>query len=126
MNIPVISAITDVFGKLFGVVDQLVEDKDKKNEIVLKIAELQNQLALQLIQTSTVPWVDATVKILFAVRDIILPMFRPVVAAAMAAYVVYAEINGITMSPMVEAMFAGAFPAWGASRWSEKKAGKSK
>lgn len=121
MNIPVISAITDVFGKLFGVVDQLVEDKDKKNEIVLKIAELQNQLSVQLVQTQTVPWVDGTVKLLFAFRDIVIPLFRPVVATAMTAYVVYAEVNGITLSPMVEALFASAFPGWMASRHVNKK-----
>ena len=121
MNIPIVNAVVDVFGKIFGVVDQLVEDKDKKNEIVLKLAEMQNQLSLQLVQQQTIPWVDATVKLLFAFRDIIIPMFRPVVATAMTAYVVYAETNGITLSPMVEALFASAFPGWMASRHVNKK-----
>lgn len=121
MAIPVVDAVLNVFGSLFGVVDQLVEDKDKKNEIILKMAELQNQLSVQLVQTQTIPWVDATVKLLFAVRDIILPLFRPVIASAMAAYVVYAETNGIILSPMVEAVFAGAFPGWMASRHVSKK-----
>lgn len=121
MNLPVVDAVLGVFGKLFGVVDQLVEDKDKKNEIILKMAELQNQLSVQLVQTQTVPWVDATVKILFAVRDIVIPLFRPLISAAMAVYIVYAETNGITMSPMVEALFASAFPGWMASRHVTKK-----
>lgn len=124
MNIPIINAVTGVFKQIFGVVDQLVEDKDKKNELIVKVAELQHQLSMQLLQTSTVPWVDATVKLLFALRDLVIPMFRPVVSACMAAYVAYAELNGITLSPLVEAAFAGAFPGWIASRWSEKKSKK--
>lgn len=121
MSIPVLDAVAGVFKQVFGVVDQLVEDKDKKNELIVKLAELQHQLSIQLLQTDTVPWVDATVKLLFAVRDLIIPLFRPIVATGMAVYVAYAEVNGITMSPLVEAAFAGAFPGWMASRHLNKK-----
>lgn len=121
ISIPILDTVAGVFKGLFGVVDQLVEDKDKKNEIFLKMVEMQNQLNLTLLLQKTTPWVDATVKLLFAIRDLIIPMFRPVVAAGMAVYVVYAETHGITMSPMVEAVFASAFPGWMASRHMNKK-----
>jgi len=116
IQIPVISAITDVFKGVIGVVDQLVEDKDKKNELIYKIMEMQNQLNLTVLQLKTVPWVDAMVKILFAVRDLIIPLLRPVIAAALTGFVAYAEVKGITLSPAVEAAFAAAFPGWMYSR----------
>jgi len=121
INIPLLNTITGVFKDIFGIVDQLVEDKDKKNELVFKMMEMQNALSTQLLQQQTTPWVDATVKLLFALRDIIIPLFRPIVAAAMAGYVVYAETNGVIISPVVEAIFAGAFPGWMTSRHLNKK-----
>lgn len=120
MNIPVINAVAGAFKQIFGVVDQLVEDKDKKNELIVKLAELQNQLSLQLIQTNTVPWVDATVKLLFAFRDIIIPLFRPLIGAALSGYAAYAQANGIPIDPTVQTIFASAFPGWMASRFMEK------
>jgi hypothetical protein len=121
--LPVIDAVAGVFKGLFGVVDQLVEDKDKKNEIFLKMAEMQNQLNIVLMQLKTVPWVDATVKLLFAFRDLVLPLLRPVVGALMTGYAAYAETNGINLSPVVQAALAAAFPGWMYSRHTEKRNG---
>ena len=124
MGLPVIDAVAGVFTSLFGIVDQLVEDKDKKNEIIFKMAEMQNQLNLQLLQQKTTPWVDAATKLLFAVRDLVIPMLRPVVGAMMTGYAAYAEANGIPLSPMVQTAMAAAFPAWMASRHIEKNGKK--
>jgi hypothetical protein len=124
MNLPVIGVIGDVFKGVIGIVDQLVEDKDKKLDATIKIMELQNALAINLMSQKTTPWVDATVKLLFAVRDVVIPLFRPIVSAMLTGYAAYAAANGITMNPMVEAALASAFPGWMAARWSEKKGGK--
>jgi hypothetical protein len=124
ISLPILDAVTGVFKGLFGVVDQLVEDKDKKNEIILKMSEMQNQLNLTLLQQKTTPWVDATVKLLFAIRDIIIPLLRPVIGALMTGYAAYAEANGIVLSPVVQAALAAAFPGWMYSRHSEKNGKK--
>ena len=124
INIPILDTVSGIFKGLFGVVDQLVEDKDKKNEIILKISEMQNQLNLTLLQQKTTPWVDATVKLLFAFRDLVIPLMRPIIGALMTGYAAYAETQGVALSPVVQAALAAAFPGWMYSRHSEKNGKK--
>ena len=120
MAIPVIDAVAGAFKGLFGIVDQFVEDKDKKNELVFKMLELQNSLNIQLLQMKTVPWVDAAVKILFAIQNLVIPMLRPAGAAAMAGFAAYCAMKGIPLNPVLEAALAAAFPGWMYSRHQEK------
>jgi hypothetical protein len=121
MNLPVIGIVGDVFKGVISIVDQLVEDKDKKLDATIKIMELQNALAINLMSQKTVPWVDATVKLLFAFRDVVIPLFRPIVSALLTGYAAYAATHGMTMNPVVEAALASAFPGWIVSRGIEKK-----
>jgi hypothetical protein len=117
LNIPVVSAVTDVFKSLFGLGAELIEDKDKLNEFNFKLNELQGQLNLQLIQTTTVPWVDGTVKLLFAFNS----LWRPLGGAAMTAFGIYAYVKGIQIPEGLHAVFDAAFPAWGLSRHINKQ-----
>jgi hypothetical protein len=100
---------------IFSIVDQLVPDKDLN-------AKLKNALDLELIKTNTVPWVDAAVKLLYAIKQFI----RPLGALAMTAFGMYAHYKGMSIDPTTHAMIDGAFPAWGVSRWDEKKKGVEK
>lgn len=121
VSLPILDTVAEIFKNIFGMVDQLVEDKDKKNELIYKLAEMQNQLSIQLLQQKTTPWVDATVKLLFAIRDLVIPLMRPVIGALMTGFAAYAEMNGTTLSPAVQAALAAAFPGWVYSRHVEKK-----
>lgn len=106
-----------LFGGLFNVIDQVVVDKDKAAEIKYKVLELKHDFATTLVTQKTTPKVDATVKLMYA----FIPFFRPVGTACMTAFAIYADTNGIELSPTVEYILYGAFPAWGASRHIEKK-----
>lgn len=117
MKMPWESLIDD----LFGLADKFIEDKDKKNEFSFKVQELQFKLRESLLQTTTIPWVDGFVKILIAFRDIILPLLRPLGAAAMTAFGMYCHLKGIDMGGAANhTIFDAAFPAWGASRHVNK------
>ena len=55
--------INGLFSSAFGLIDQLVVDKDKAAELKFKLQELKNNLNLELLKSKTVPWVDALVKL---------------------------------------------------------------
>lgn len=92
---------------------ELIEDKDKKNEFADKAME-------RLLATETHPFVDAVVKLSYAADQITKGLLRPLGAAVMTAFGIYAHLNGIEIDGALHAMFDGAFPAWGASRHAEK------
>lgn len=47
------------FNKVADLVSEVVEDKDKANEIKARLEELRQQVYLTELNTKTVPWVDA-------------------------------------------------------------------
>ena len=65
------------------------------------------------------PWVDALVKLIYALGHVVQMWFRPVVGGLMTAFGVYAHIKGIDLGNS-HAIFDAAFPAWGVSRHMEK------
>lgn len=117
MNMPWTAAI-DAVRELAG---EYIEDKDKKNELMYKVQELEFKLRETLLNTVTTPWVDGFVKILIAFRDIILPMLRPVGSFCMTAFGLYCHYKGIDIDGATHAMIDGAFPAWGVSRHANKQ-----
>jgi len=108
-----IEAVRDLAG-------QYIEDKDKLNEINKELRVLEKGIEESLLNTSTTPKTDAFVKILIAVKEVILPMLRPLGAAAMTAFGMYCHVKGIPMDGAAQAVMDGAFPAWGASRHVHK------
>lgn len=97
-----------------GLISEFITDPDKA-------AEFRFKLDQTLLQTITTPRTDAFVKILIATRDIIIPMIRPLGAAAMTAAGLYFQYKGIEVDTTIEALTVGAFPAWGASRHVNKQ-----
>lgn len=112
-----IGAITGVLSGLIGLASEYIPDKDKQAEFQLKAKKYEHDLLSTILETTTVPWVDATVKILIALNA----MWRPIAGAAMTAFGAYAHVNGIDIPVELHAMFDGAFPAWGASRHFNKQ-----
>ncbi len=122
MNIPLLDTVGGIFKGVLGIVDQVVEDKDKRNEITYKIFEAQNQLNVTILTQKTVPWIDAAVKFLYALNS----LWRPLVSAYLFFYgLTHPEVlrQLYEMGPAgqagIGAMFA-AFPGWMYSRHKKK------
>ena len=116
-----IGLLTSLVPGLFKIGDKLIEDKDKKAEYTFKVQEMFFKQMEVLIAAKTYPWVDALVKLAYASEQIVKGLFRPIGAAIMTGFVIYAEIKGIELSGAVETILISAFPAWGASRHQTKK-----
>lgn len=108
--------LLSIIPQLFKLGDKLIVDQDKKIEYAFKMQELTFKAMETMLSTSTVPWVDALVKILYALKT----LFRPILGALMTAFGAYAHVKGIEISPTMHAVFDGAFPAWGISRHVSK------
>ncbi|PUB87065.1 MAG: hypothetical protein DBP02_02135 [gamma proteobacterium symbiont of Ctena orbiculata] len=106
-----------VINGLIGLGSEWITDKDKQIEFAYKMRELNFKIAESLLRTQTVPWVDATVKIIYA----LVALMRPIGTALMTAFGLYAHYKQIQIDPAVHAAIDGAFPAWGVSRHMNKK-----
>lgn len=105
--------VVGLLGSLIDLGKEVIVDKDKQIEFEYKVKELEHQLTMELVKTATVPWVDATIKMLV--------FLRPLGAALMTAFGMYCHYKGIDMDAATHAIFDGAFPAWGVSRHVNKQ-----
>ena len=117
-----ISLLTSFLPSLFNVGGKMIEDKDKKNEYAFKVLEMANQVVIALINTKTVPWVDALVKLAYAGDAIIKSLFTPILTAVGFGFGIYFELNNIEVSATTEVILFGSFPAWRVARQKEKNA----
>ena len=106
---------------IFGVIDQLVDDGDLAAKLKNGILEKQIEFSTTVLTTSTTPRMDAAVKFMYALRDVIIPMFRPLGSLAVTAFAAYATAKGIQMDPATQAVMGAAFPGWMYSRHVQKK-----
>lgn len=109
------------FKALTSLISEFVVDDEKMAKIKLEVDRLEISVVNQLLKTSTTPKVDAFVKILVAIRSVIIPLLRPVGAACMTAIGLWFHYKQIPIDGAVHAMIDGAFPAWGASRHVNKQ-----
>ena len=99
-----------------SIIDQLVDDGD----LAIK---LKHEMQTLLLTTKTSGFVDGTVKILMALRDIVIPMLRPVGAFYLSYMGVDMATAELAANGDISALSGGlatAFPAWGASRHANK------
>lgn len=116
VGLPYESAITSIT----GLVSEWIEDPDKKIEFEFKMRELNFRVAESLLKTQTVPWVDATVKIMYA----LLAFIRPIGAL----YLSYRGIEAVDLERLgnsdianyVNAGLGMSFPGWMLSRHKNK------
>lgn len=107
-------------GDLLGIVSEAVTDKDKRNEINFKIAELAHNFQMELVRSQTVPWVDALVKLIYA----LVALAAPLGTALMSAVGIYAHIKGVDLGTEVtHGAIDSSFLLWRAARHREKMQG---
>jgi len=106
-----------IFDGLISLASEFISDPDKQAKFQLQAVQSRDKLVTHLLDTKTIPWVDATVKLFTA----LITFARPVGGLMMTAFGMYAHLKGIDMSAMAHTIFDGAFPAWGASRHASKK-----
>jgi len=98
--------------KAFGIIDQLVDDGDLA-------VKLKHEFQTQLLTTKTQGFVDGSVKILFAFRDLILPILRPVGAFYLTTRGVDMATAELAAGGDLSALSVGltsAFPGWMGAR----------
>jgi hypothetical protein len=115
------TVIAAMLPKLLDIGDKLIEDKDKRAEYAWKVQDRMLGIMEKFATTSTIPWVDATVKLSFALGSFILPLMRPLGSALLTGFAAYAHVKGIQLPEYIHAALYTAFPGWMASRHQEKK-----
>ena len=119
-----LSLFTSIIPSLFKIGDKMIVDQDKKQEFAFKVQEMMFKQMETLVNVKTYPWVDALVKLAYASEQIVKGLFRPLGAAVMTGFLIYAELKGIELSGLVESLCAAAFPSWMASRHIDKQKAK--
>jgi len=118
------TAALPLFGRVFDVIDQLVEDKDLKLQLTKEMRQLEISSMETLVKTQTTPWVDALVKLMYASVALVRPLTSVGVFLFGLAFpeklsALY-EIDQ-TLGTVAGAAVFGSAPAWGISRHLEKK-----
>lgn len=121
MNPALIPIIGSLFGGLIDTVKEVVPDKDKQLELTTKMLEHQLEFQKVMLAQSTVPWVDALVKLAYAGEQIVKGLVRPVASVAMGAFAAWAAYKQVPMPQELLLMFGGAPLAWGLSRHLKDK-----
>jgi hypothetical protein len=119
------NAVTSIFSALVSpvtkIADKLILDKDKYAEIQLRKIELEHKSRDKLLAITTTPRIDALVKLLIAIRDVVIPILRPLGSACMTAFGLYAHYKGIEIDLALHGLMDSAFPGWMASRHVNKQ-----
>jgi hypothetical protein len=118
--IPVIGGFLDT---VINLISKNVQDKDLAAKLTAETTKEMLGFATVLIQQQTLPWVDATVKLAYAMRDVGISLVRPVgsvLMACFAAYMMYKQVPIPSWAEPVLVAFGVAPGAWGLSRHIEK------
>ncbi len=122
MTLDPVTAAFDFGGKLIDLISEAIPDPDKRAEIVAQIQRDTLEFSRLILSTKTTPRVDAFVKLLYAARDVAIPLFRPVLGALATAAAAWMAYKGVQVPEWMEALLAALFPAWVASRHANKTA----
>lgn len=116
----ILSEVVGLGNNITGVISELVQDKDLAakliNEVTLRQLDLQKAILTMPSQTKA----DAIVKVMYALRDVGVPLLRPIGAAAMTAFGIWAHYKGLDIGDAPQVILDGAFPGWMASRHAGK------
>ena len=123
--INLVEPVAGVLNNIIGVVDQYVEDKDLKAKLIVEMRKIEMDGMTTLLKTTTNPWVDGTVKLMYASVSLV----RPLTSVGLFLYgLAFPEKLGElyqineTLGTVAGAAVFGSAPAWGLSRHVQKKA----
>ena len=110
-----------ILSALINAGTKLIPDKDKRQELSVRVIEA-------MLNSKTVPWVDATVKLMYATENFIRGNTRPIASAAIFVWgllnpeqiIRFHNELGTVGDGLIATIF-GALPAWGISRHQQKK-----
>ena len=105
-----------LFDRAMDLGSEYILDKDKAMAVRAEVEMARLQMAIAMASTTTIPWVDALVKLVTVFAQLI----RPLGTFAMSAFGAYAHMKGLGIDPMLHGIFDGSFPSWGISRHVEK------
>jgi hypothetical protein len=120
----VVEPVAGVLNNIIGVVDQYVEDKDLKAKLIVEMRKIEMDGMTTLLKTTTTPWVDGVVKLMYASVSLV----RPLTSVGLFLYgLMYPEsLSKLyeidqTLGTVAGAAVFGSAPAWGISRHMQKK-----
>ena len=113
--------IKGALSPVLNIADKMVMDKDKYAELQFKKIELKEKRLQKTLTITTTPRMDAFVKLLIAIHDLVIPMFRPVGSFALAAFAAYCVVNDITLPTEIQVLLFGSPVGWGVSRHINKQ-----
>lgn len=116
--------VDNIITSIIGLGKSYIDNKEKQIEFANELIKMGLDFQEKLMLMQTTPKVDAFVKVLYAFRDVVLPLIRPVVSAGMTAFAGYFAYKGIQLPEVVEYAFAAAFPGWMTSRHFNKQTSK--
>ena len=123
--INLVEPVAGVLNNIIAVVDQYVEDKDLKAKLIVEMRKIEMDGMTTLLKTSTNPFVDGTVKLMYASVSLV----RPLTSVGLFLYgLAFPEKLGElyqineTLGTVAGAAVFGSAPAWGVSRHLQKKA----
>lgn len=114
-----------VVESLLALGGKYIDDKTKQMEFATEVAKLGLQTQQVILEDKTSPFVDGLVKLMYASKDVLIPLLRPLGSAALSAFSAYCAYKHIDLGSMGIVMGA-AFPGWMASRGIEKLTDKDK
>ena len=112
--------IDDIISGVLGLGKTYIEGKEKQAEFANEVAKMALDFQEKLMLMQTTPKMDAFIKLLYAIKDVIIPLMRPVVSACMTAIAVYCEMKGIHLNDTLMTAMSLAFPGWMGTRSIEK------
>lgn len=121
-----LNILGNLFGGIIDIIKEVVPDKDKQLELITQVQTQQLEMTKVLVSQATVPWVDALVKLMYALSHLIKEHWRPLVSS-------YLMLKGVTDVDLLQQLhnlgavgdaaitgMVGSFPAWMYSRHKGK------
>lgn len=113
--------ISALLSPVTSIANKLVMDKTKYAELQQRKEDNKHKREMKLLTITTTPNIDAFVKVLYAIKDVVIPMLRPLGSAAMTAFGLWAHYKGLDIDLGLHALMDSAFPGWMTSRHINKQ-----
>lgn len=115
--------IDNIIGGMLGLGKTYIESKEQQLAYTTDVMKLGFQLQEHILTMQTTPKMDAAVKFMYAFKEMVLPLFRPIGSGLLSAFAAYAAYKHIDLGSL-GVVLGSAFPGWMGSRGLEKLTSK--